>query len=120
MTRPADAELEAMAVRLDRKTKNLIEAHVQMEDAAAMLRAMKGRVRVKALEWRDSYGVFRAETPFGDYKIAGHVLHRLGNPAPQSVHDSLEAAKSAAQADYERRARILAALDPAARSGGET
>ena len=41
MNRPTDDELEAMAVRLDRKTKNLIEVHVQMEDAAAMLRACK-------------------------------------------------------------------------------
>ena len=70
-----------------------------------------GAVKVKPLEWRDSYGVLRAETPFGDYKIAGKVLHHLGNPAPQSFHDSIEAAQAAAQADYERR--ILSALEPA-------
>ena len=49
MTHPTDEELEAMAAKLDRKTHNMIEGHVQMEDAAAMLRACKGRVWVKAL-----------------------------------------------------------------------
>ena len=41
MTRPTDEELEAMAAKLDGKTHNMIEGHVQMEDAAAMLRACK-------------------------------------------------------------------------------
>ncbi len=71
-------------------------------------------VRVEPLVWHDSYGVFRAETPFGDFKVAGKILHHLGSSAPQSVHGSTEEAQAAAQADYERR--ILAALEPA--SGG--
>ena len=45
MTHPTDDELEAMATKLDGKTHNMIEGHVQMEDAAAMLRACKGRVK---------------------------------------------------------------------------
>ena len=39
------------------------------------------------------------------------MLHRLGNPAPQSVHENEEAAKAAAQADYE--ARSSSVLEPA-------
>ena len=38
--KPTNDELEAMAMRLDRKTPNMIEAHAQMEDAAATLRAL--------------------------------------------------------------------------------
>ena len=111
-----DDELEALATRLEggrvcSPAQNSCRNGYLMLEAAAMLRACKGRVRVKLLEWRDSYGVLRAETPFGDYKITGNVLHRLGNPAPQSVHENEEAAKAAAQADYE--ARILSALEPA-------
>ena len=40
MTHPTDKELEAMAAKPDRKTHNMIEGHVQMEDAAATLRAL--------------------------------------------------------------------------------
>ena len=47
--KPTDDELEAMATKLDGKVHNMIEAHAQMEDAAAMLRACKGRGRVKPL-----------------------------------------------------------------------
>lgn len=65
------------------------------------------QVRIKPLVWGESYGVFRAETPLGDYKITGRIL-RLPTGAEQ-VHVDIEAAKAAAQADYE--ARIIAALD---------
>ena len=61
---------------------------------------------VKPLEWVDSYGVMRAETPFGDYKIVGKVLHLPGTTRAEIVGDDLF---NAAQADYARR--ILSALD---------
>ena len=122
MTHPTDAELEAMAVRLDRKTPNMIEAHAQMEEAASMLRAMKGRVRVKPLEWR-SIGRDRvAKTMIGEYVVSLDVF-QVGGTAylwvagqvdgddHHSEHKNMQAAKAAAQADY--AARILAALDPA-------
>ena len=116
MTRPTDDELEVLVDAVWSEYRDSVDnkwvfrkEHVEN----ALLRACKGAVRVnpKPLEWRDSYGVLRAETPFGDYKITSNVLHRLGNPAPQSVHENKEAAQAAAQADYE--ARILAALEPA-------
>ena len=47
MTRPTDEELEAMAAKLDRKTHNMIEGHVQMEDAAAMLRALSAALETE-------------------------------------------------------------------------
>ena len=51
MTRPTDDEPEAMAAKLDRKTHNMIEGHVQMEDAAAMLRACKTGDAPDHAEW---------------------------------------------------------------------
>lgn len=66
-------------------------------------------VKVKPLEWRDSFGVLRAETPFGDYKVAGKVLHRLGSPSGQTVCGNSVEAQAAAQCDFE--ARILSALE---------
>lgn len=61
--------------------------------------------KVKALEWRNSYGVLRAETAFGDYIVTGNIL-RIG---PMSCEMVSEDPKAAAQADYERR--ILSALE---------
>ena len=58
MTHPTDAELEAMAMRLDAEAdrwRSSSKNPTVEDEAAAMLRACKGRVR--ALEWRDSYGV---------------------------------------------------------------
>lgn len=66
-------------------------------------------VKVKPLEWRNSYGVLRAKTLFGDYIITRHILKLLSGS--EQVHDDTEAAKAAAQADYE--GRVLAALEPA-------
>ena len=56
---------------------------------------------VKPLEWRDSYGVWRSETPFGDYIATGKIL-KIGTLAmsPEVVCDD---PRAAAQADYTRR-----------------
>lgn len=61
------------------------------------------QVRVKQLEWRDSYGVLRAETPFGDYMVTGKIL-RFPNRA-ESVHDDRDMAKSFAQFHFERHVK---------------
>lgn len=73
-------------------------------------------VRVKPLQWNP----FRAETPFGYYHIddqtdrtADELKGRppfllSGSRIDLSRHETLEAARAAAQADYERR--ILSAL----------
>jgi hypothetical protein len=77
-----------------------------VEDPVAALRPAgdSGEVAVKALEWNDNnIGVSYADTPFGRYRAtnsgwwfgADHLTY-----AP-----SKEAAKSAAQADYDRRIR---------------
>lgn len=61
------------------------------------------QVRVKKLQWRDSYGVLRAETPFGDYMVTGKIL-RFPNRA-ESVHENRDTAKDVAQFHFERRVR---------------
>lgn len=83
--------------------------------------AEAGRVSVKPLEWverDDIQGLFNAESTIGWWynvqAIDGGFRYEGGPPAvpaaPQ-MFPSLEAAKAAAQADYEQR--ILAALAPA-------
>ena len=110
MTRPTDDELEAMAV--------LMEDWVRV---AAMLRACKGRVRVKPLEWyespdddtdycADALGL----TYVVDCDLDGLCSWGFFRQVRMKSYDDdwdIEAAKAAAQADYE--ARILAALEPA-------
>ena len=115
MTRPTDDELEAMAARLDHGFDTLSEAEGVMDDAAAMLRACKGRVRVKPLEWEYHPAGTIAAPPTGhayiiDTRMKGRYYSVKGFN-PQRQFDSLDEAKAAAQADYE--ARILSALDPA-------
>ena len=110
--KPTDEELEAMAVRLECD---------HWFDAAAMLRACKGRVRVKPLEWGEGAddGIFADRVWSAD----AYLIERRNNVDNAfDLHcdfwdghnarryPTLEAAKAAAQADYE--ARILAALDP--------
>jgi len=78
-------------------------------------------VKVKALEWGKSSvsEQDKAQTVVGSYFISKHTVdaHNLMFDNDQitallSVHTSLEAAKAAAQADFE--ARILSALEPSA------
>ena len=118
MTHPTDDELEAMAERFDRwhQYGYKMPSHIQADgdDAAAMLRACKNDRNasptpdVRELEWRDSYGVWRAETPFGDYMVTGKIVKMPLTSRAEMVCEDTEAAKAAAQADY--RARILSAL----------
>lgn len=72
-------------------------------------------VKVKALEWEDD---IIAQTPFGAYTVADTVddewewtYHRypFGEP-DETKHPTKDAAKAAAQSDFERR--ILSALTP--------
>ena len=122
MTRPTDDELEAMAARLEASAYVRSPAH-EIE-AAAMLRACKGQVRVKPLEWVDAK--FRSGSPretaeslLGTYEVLQWAQGDFGGSVPQDDPfasnsefcgaKSIEDAKTAAQADYERR--ILAALN---------
>lgn len=84
---------------------------------AEPLYAAPPAVAVKALEWVDVSGGCIAHTPFGtcDARFNMHgtdtrqyEMIPAGGTLPVSFHDSLEAAKAAAQADYE--ARVRAAL----------
>ena len=124
--KPTDDELEATAAKFDVMRAAYEAAGVNgeygaetMDDAAAMLRACKGRVRVKALEWyvghSEVQAFARAETIVGLYQILSVPTdsdHRLLLPDRSCQHfTSYTAAKAAAQADYE--ARIIAALEPA-------
>ena len=117
---PTDDELEAMAKMLAfvaNRTGMTVEKCEQItDDAAAMLRACKGRVRVKALEWveckdgtlHDPHCQYELETDGGMWRVTKAVT---GGGSYVADCDTLAAAKAAAQADY--KARILAALDPA-------
>ncbi|WP_052502964.1 hypothetical protein [Brucella anthropi] len=92
----------------------------KMLTAALPFLSVQG-VKVKALEWGKSSvsEQDKAQTVVGSYFISNHTVdaHNLMFDNDQitallSVHTSLEAAKAAAQADYE--ARILSALEPSA------
>ena len=134
MAHPTDDELEAMAARLDNarltmtnddtsqqgtdKRARFINRLDAMDEAAAMLRACKGRVRVKPLEWkwyRDPKDTSEARTQIGTWtvwEINGYgYCYGPGDTSGRQCEGALEAAKAAAQADY--AARILAALEPA-------
>ena len=125
--KPTDEELEAMAVRLEdgrvcSPAQNSCRNGYWMLGAAAMLRACKGRVRVKPLVWH------RADlSAWGEYANAGLLRYRMtwtyrDDPevwfTMKCEHDgkvlyqggSEEAAIAAANADCS--ARILAALEP--------
>ena len=83
--KPTDSEREAMAKRLDNarltmtnddtsqqgteKRARFINRLDAMGEAAAMLRAMKGRVRVKPLEWRAVADGRMALSPVGPYRV---------------------------------------------------
>lgn len=63
------------------------------------------------LVWRDSYGVIRAETAFGDYMIThrGKILRMCCAPGnPEMLCSSLEASQAAANAHH--KAGIMKAL----------
>ena len=121
MTRPTDEQLEAMAKSLAfvaNRTGMTIERCEAITDrAAAMLRAMKGRVRVKPLEWHGFSSAFIAYTIIGDYHVSRcgenwHWYFEEQDPYLEgTIAASEETATAAVQADYE--ARILAALEPA-------
>ena len=123
MKHPTDDELETEAVRLEdgrvcSPAQNSCRNGYLMLDAAAMLRACKGRVRVKPLEWvkHPSRDIWRCYTMLGAYKVFGVGAQPSWDfdaidGQKSEVAASVEAAKAAAQADYERR--ILAALEPA-------
>lgn len=76
-------------------------------------------VKVKPLEWDDTCGSSTGSTSIGDYdvdEIEDGLWGMWGaydgySSNPISTHDTVEEAKAAAQADYERR--ILAAIEPA-------
>ena len=122
MAHPTDDELEAMAARLEdgrvcSPAQNSCRNGYLMLEAAAMLRACKGRA-VKPLEWkwyRDPKDTSEARTQIGTWTVweingCGYCYGPKDTSGRQ-CEGGLEAAKAAAQADYE--ARVLSALEPA-------
>lgn len=87
-------------------------------EAALSIPASAREVKVRELEWVEQGSTLIAETPFGGYQIdtrpyAGSSdVNLLHGDSFLSRHDSIAAAKAAAQADYE--ARIRSALYPSA------
>ena len=135
MTRPTDDELEAMASKLDAihiatgvranrdilGTRPIEAANDAQREAATMLRACKGRVRVKPLEWSQWGNEWDANSPFGTFtvKIDGHSGFYLFKANGDKWCDFLETVLDRsspedcmAQAYRIVEARILAALDP--------
>jgi hypothetical protein len=108
----APATAERWAERIEEAARALIpqEARAALEAERAKGRAApKVKPKVKPLNWRKAYGVSRAKTPFGDYIVGVRTLTLPLPMNPQQVHENEDAAKAAAQADYERR--ILEALE---------
>jgi len=111
MERPTDDELEAMAVRWDEARKLYEDAGVFGKNgadlcraSAAMLRACKGRVRVKPLVWEQARD--------------GAGWHPQLTIAYCPVFDKrfyAEHPEKQARIDTAREARILSALEPAER-----
>ena len=82
-------------------------------DTTEYIRADLARPKVKPLEWMDGWadGTCYDVTPFNPIEYT-HRISKLKDGTYHShfgVFETLEAAKAAAQADYERR--ILAALE---------
>jgi hypothetical protein len=73
-------------------------------------------VEVKGMEWSTGWGSIKAETPIGHYFIDdnrdGGFKVRLEDTWSSWASNS-EAAKAAAQADYERRIRSCLSVEPA-------
>lgn len=125
-------ELQAQLVFADeqaRKLEALLEPHISWDDKPSALEDAlsatpgDGEVVVKPLEWREYSGTWTAPTPFGIYRIYHYpedgrykwfIEGVFGSGATTS---NCEAAKAAAQSDYE--ARIMSALAPRATVAGE-
>lgn len=96
------AETNDVADRLDMSAE---QAHAYA--ALSALRAQPAAVKVRALEWGnpDSNGEVHAGSIFGIYTIREPVLQGVWLTQVGGYHATYGAAKSAAQADYERRIR---------------
>ncbi len=106
--RPTDEELEAMAVRLEAVPRPSMLDTLKFcpHEAAAMLRACKGRVRVKPLVWEQARD--------------GAGWHPQLSIAYCPVFEKLfyaERPEKQVKIDAAREARILAALEPAPDQG---
>lgn len=97
----------------DSNYANICTQHRQIEDLTTRAEAAErlAGTRVKALEWSTNWGTIKAETPIGHYFVEarrdGSFDCRLEN-VWKTWASSSDAAKAAAQADYERR--VLSAL----------
>lgn len=130
----AQTEARAIAQRLMLPDEDVFELAVDIiATALAAALSRTGAMKVKPLEWEDSVSPLigpnvyfsRAATVFGSYRTEQRLPDSWMITAPNgdairdennklAHHETLEAAKDAAQADYERR--ILSALttEPAA------
>ena len=131
--KPTDEELEAMAARLEdggvcSPAQNSCRNGYLMLEAAAMLRACKGRVRVKPLEWYGkpegqdqrigrcgdiAYSVRFAMGSWG-YTRSGKSGLTVGYKGGPRFKDEADAINGA---DVDHEFRILAALEPAPDQG---
>ncbi|MCO5156614.1 MAG: hypothetical protein M9945_07630 [Aquamicrobium sp.] len=133
----AQTEARAIAQRLMLPDEDVFELAVDIiATALAAALSRTGAMKVKPLEWEDSVSPLigpnvyfsRAATVFGSYRTEQRLPDSWMITAPNgdairdennklAHHETLEAAKDAAQADYERR--ILSALttEPAAPEG---
>ena len=118
--KPTDEELEAGAIEAERRFHWTGDPHYSK--TAAMMRACKGRVRVKPLEWTQWGNEWDANSPIGTFtvKIDGHSGFYLFNPNGDKatefwddVQDRSTPDHCMAQAFKIVKSRILAALEPA-------
>jgi len=108
--------IEQTAEYIDQKWPRFKEEATVALTAALPFLSVQGAV--KKLEWRDGYKdsqciIIQADTLGGFYQVRQvDGLIWLDSIGHQTIYPTLDAAKSAAQADYE--ARILSALEPSA------
>jgi hypothetical protein len=117
MTEVSDEMVEAALFQYDYVTSGIgWNDTKRMRSAISAALAVAPKSRVKALAWRvfcGNSGNSEAVTPFGRYVIqiedAGWALYPFNEGPMDWGYSTREAAKAAAQADYERR--ILSALE---------
>lgn len=108
-------EETATAVTAARRELDDVGNSYTIGNLEAQLAARTGGVKVKALEWKHHRWRHEARTEFGTEVVYEFRFAENDDVAYASWRDeefvSVEEAKAAAQADYERR--VLAALEPA-------
>ncbi|QRG06148.1 hypothetical protein EZH22_24695 [Xanthobacter dioxanivorans] len=113
-----EGAFQSLVEHIDELEMDLASLRTAVALASTQAPQPGGAVKVKALEWVKCHAGYSAEVPFGEYgcdldQDEEVALYPWICSSPEDIlgHcETLDEAKAAAQADYERR--ILAALEP--------